>query len=385
MSCPGDNYVVPGANPCGGGGGGGGDVNSVSGGTGILISGTVADPIVNCTIIQTPRPTDIIFVSKSGNNVTADGSMTLPFLTIQAAINFRSSLPILNNVIIFILSSGTFSENLTINYGNTFINSWPSQNDFKTVVLAGSISVNVTQPSGLTGVEVGFQNIQTLTGTITTSNTVLTEYLLMMFSDCVFNSGFICNTQTTQQNLVEFIRCNFTNSLVLANTIQNNGCAMKVLRCDFDNSSSTYSSLDIGGIAGSLNLQFTTISMNSVNAYQPAIYYDNTGASTGNITANNIIRFRVDGLDTTVGKNKCCIQYKQTGTVVDAFVGGNQFICPGANYGAPSAMCIQRRGTGAVTITALGINGGCNGAGANPSSYTIDPSIIKTYTGALAA
>lgn len=47
MSCPGDNYPVPGANPCGGGGGG---VQSVGAGTpNVTITGTPSDPLINVT------------------------------------------------------------------------------------------------------------------------------------------------------------------------------------------------------------------------------------------------------------------------------------------------------------------------------------------------
>ncbi len=48
MSCPGDNYPVPGANPCGGGGGSG--VQSVGAGTpNVTITGTATNPLINVT------------------------------------------------------------------------------------------------------------------------------------------------------------------------------------------------------------------------------------------------------------------------------------------------------------------------------------------------
>jgi hypothetical protein len=74
MSCPGDNYVVPGANPCsgGGGGGGGGSVNSVSAGTNAFISGTSTDPIVNATGVVQTVSVDV------GSGLTITGSATNP-------------------------------------------------------------------------------------------------------------------------------------------------------------------------------------------------------------------------------------------------------------------------------------------------------------------
>jgi hypothetical protein len=48
MSCPGDNYIVPGANPCAGGGGGGGGVQSITAGTpNVTIGGTVSIPSIS--------------------------------------------------------------------------------------------------------------------------------------------------------------------------------------------------------------------------------------------------------------------------------------------------------------------------------------------------
>jgi hypothetical protein len=64
MSCPGANYIVPGADPCAGGGGGGG-VQSVAGGAGISITGDPTTiPIVNsqpiiCQFLKTSNQTQL--------------------------------------------------------------------------------------------------------------------------------------------------------------------------------------------------------------------------------------------------------------------------------------------------------------------------------------
>jgi hypothetical protein len=76
MSCPGDNYVVPGANPCAGGGGGGG-VQTVNGGTNISIAGTSINPIINSAPIMSQYfKTTNQNTTINATAVTFDGAQT---------------------------------------------------------------------------------------------------------------------------------------------------------------------------------------------------------------------------------------------------------------------------------------------------------------------
>jgi len=56
MSCPGDNYIVPGANPCdGGGGGGGGTVTAVTG-TNAAVATQTSPGVYNIDVVIPPTP-----------------------------------------------------------------------------------------------------------------------------------------------------------------------------------------------------------------------------------------------------------------------------------------------------------------------------------------
>jgi hypothetical protein len=370
MSCPGDNYIVPGANPCNGGGGGGGGVNSVSSGTGILITGPSTDPVVACTIIQTPRSSYIIYVSPNGNDTTADGSLTLPFLKIQAAINFRASISNLINVEIFILP-GTYPESLTITQGNTYLNANPSQyRNYKNVIISGTLVINVNDITSLNSVEVGIQNIQFLTANITTNSTNVNEPLYVLFTSCSISGYAVHNTNVNpalfSPNLVQYTDCWITNTTINP-VITNNGCLMKILRTEINNGNSLTTAIAIAGSLGVLDIQYSSVTNSSNSSISPCVTYTNTGASTGNITAYNIFRHKNVGVDT--GTNKCSIQYNQTGLVIDDFVGGNNFICPGA-----LTFSIQKKGTGDVTFTVLSGNYAIN---------VRDPAIGVTYLGGI--
>jgi hypothetical protein len=88
MSCPGDNYVVPGANPCNQGGKGGGGVNTISTGDGIFDTGTAADPILS-------TKSEVVLV---GN--TESVAIDLVTLTITNIIELTFSMAAKGDVII---------------------------------------------------------------------------------------------------------------------------------------------------------------------------------------------------------------------------------------------------------------------------------------------
>jgi len=85
MSCPGDNYVVPGANPCAGGGGGAG-VASLQGITG-AVNLTSTDSSVQFTVggqnLNISAPLFIGQYWRVGSEVLASGTDTITFTDAQ--------------------------------------------------------------------------------------------------------------------------------------------------------------------------------------------------------------------------------------------------------------------------------------------------------------
>ena len=110
------------------------------------------------------------FVSKSGNDITGNGSIEKPFLTISQAITASNSENNTSGIIIHI-SAGTYDENLTIIKPNTTLRGRVHGNN-KTTRINGSVIVNPRTSTG--GVFVNYYTFQHLS-IFSISNNVL-EY-----------------------------------------------------------------------------------------------------------------------------------------------------------------------------------------------------------------
>jgi len=192
MSCPGDNYVVPGANPCSGGGGGGGGIQSVVAGNAISVDNTdPANPIVavpkivrnirggtNITVDDTD-PEDPIINSTAnetqafGNNTVSVGVLTTVAATL-ATVGFTTSAisdVIVSATITVQTNSNTKYDNsfiLTINGANVssgyFIHSVDGVGHYETVCITGfraniAAGSNTLRLNGLTNAPNGTMTV----------------------------------------------------------------------------------------------------------------------------------------------------------------------------------------------------------------------------------
>jgi hypothetical protein len=369
MSCP--PSITPDFS-CGDGGGGG--VQTVSGGTNITITGTPTDPIINASAGLVLRPSFTIYVAPNGNNTTADGSLSLPFQTIQGALNFRNGLSNTTNIEIFI-QAGTYAENLTINTGNTYLyaNHSPYKN-FKTVIINGTVLVDITQPQNTGSCEVCFTNIQWPSSGITTGSST-NQGINIGFNNCSISGWFLHNQNFTQSCAVIYYDCYLQHTGTEA-LITSVGCNVQIFRCEMLHSNSTINPIiniqnGGGGGSGALNLQYTTIRSSTTSATaQPIIRYQNTSNSNqGNIMCYNTLNFSSQVVDT--GNNKCCVQYNQTGAIIVEMMAFNTFDCDGASYTGGQPYAIQKRGAGTVSISVFGGNYG------GQLAHKIDPAITR--------
>lgn len=365
----------------GGGGGGSGGVQSVGAGTNITVSGTLTNPVINSSG-STPRPSFTIYVSPSGDNATANGSLSLPFKTIQGAINYRNTLSNTQNIEIFIFA-GTYTENLTINYGNTYFytNSSPYK-DFKTVIINGTVNIDITNFTNQGSVEVCFTNLQWPSGSFTTGSTA-NQGLNIGFNNCSISSWFLHNQNFSQACGVSFYNCylQHTGTEALVTSV---GCNVIIYRCEMLHSNSTVNPIiniqnGGGGGSGALNLQYTFIRSTTTSATaQPIIRYQNTSASNqGNIMCYNTLNFSSQVVDT--GTNKCCVQYNQTGAIIVEMMAFNTFDCDGASYTGGQPYAVQKRGAGTVAISVFGGNYG------GQLAHRIDPAITRVSNMVLSA
>lgn len=135
----------------------------------------------------------VIYVTKGGNDSIADGSMTKPFLTITAAMNYiNTTYPVTlgsGQEIVVVIGPGTYSENITVNRFLTHFTGLEGKQ--KTTRINGQITVNSsTDYSGLYQNEVSFSNLfisNTNNSCITVSGTQPTS--LDIFDCVLYTSG----------------------------------------------------------------------------------------------------------------------------------------------------------------------------------------------------
>jgi hypothetical protein len=336
---------------------GGGGVSSIGAGTGITITGTPTNPIINSqgAIV---RPSFTIYVAPNGDDTTGDGSMGLPFQTPQAAINFRATLNLGLNVEIFCFPANYVGP-INVTTINTYFNTNPSQyRDQKNVIFSGIITIS---PSTTVGVpsEVGFQNIlffQSLSAT-----TTQTPPNYVFFTDCSFISCPISLNigSALLTTLFLFADCYITNNTATA-SITNTGGYLKVIRCEFITGSAANNAIINTGVGPRFDLQYCHF-LNTANStsLSPFVSYQNTGASTQNYIMYNTFQFINTATD--IAGNKGAIQYNHTGSVIEQNVTGNTFIYVGGTY------ALRKPGAGTVTITAYGGNFGTNAVNRDPS------------------
>jgi hypothetical protein len=116
--------------------------------------------------------TNEIYVSKGGNDSTADGSITKPFLTISAAINYlNTNYPVANNSgtqFVIVVGPGLYTESVNINRLLTHL--WAYEGKLKTTRISGTVTI--TSAVDYQGI---FQNVVSLNNLFidnTTNNAV---------------------------------------------------------------------------------------------------------------------------------------------------------------------------------------------------------------------
>jgi hypothetical protein len=353
-------------------GGGGGSVNSVNAGTGITITGTATDPIINA--IPDVKPINSIFVSPNGNDLTNTGGPTSPFLTIAKALDFRSTIATETTVEI-ILYAGTYNESVTVSITNTVITAFPSAYDTgnanpKQVTINGIVEVLTnTVTSGPSSVSLCNLNIF---GLLNTGSTVSQDFTFRM-SNCRMD-GLVTNTQSTNNSYTAiYSDCYFT-ILTDARLMFIEGVNVQMIRCEFSHFYTVFGSIiTIGsGISagGTMNMQYCRL-LSTSNATNPSplITYQNTFATSGDVYLHNTFAYLFNTPDT--GDNKCCIQFIQNASITVDMIAYNVFKCDGAIYSGAQPYAIQNRNIAGNTVTINSFGGNFGGQ----LAHTLDPTI----------
>jgi hypothetical protein len=353
-------------------GGGGGSVNSVNAGTGITVTGTLTDPIINA--IPDVKPINSIFVSPNGNDVTNTGGPTSPFLTIAKALDFRSNIATEITVEI-ILYAGTYNENVTVSITNTVITGFPSAYDTgnansKQVTINGAVEVLTNTLSGGPS-SVSLCNLN-IFGLLNTGSTVNQDFTFRM-SNCRMD-GLVTNTQSTNNTYTAiYSDCYFT-IIADARLMFIEGVNVQMIRCEFSHFYASFGSIiTIGsGISagGTMNMQYCRLlsTTTSPNPF-PLITYQNTIATSGDIYLHNTLAYLFDTPDSS--DNKCCIQFSQNASIIVDMIAYNVFKCDGATYTGGQPYAIQNRNIAGNTVTINSFGGNFGGQAAHKLDNTI--------------
>ena len=375
MSCAGNNYVVPGADPCNGGGGGvqsvingnagieittddgvvtvfNQGVNSFTAGTGITNTGTPKDLILSSTAGSIPRPTYTIFVSKAGNDDTADGSLNLPFSTIQAAVFFRNDLDltVICEIIIF---SGTYNETVTLSLGSTNLTGYTNSPLGITapVIITGDIIFNVPDSRTQNVCNIRFPDAQVTYDCTGNSR--------LYFRNCYIN-GFVLANSYNVGTSIYFDDCTlvYVGTEVMFAAV---GAYLYINRCSITHITTNNPTINVqnaSGFAGRLDMRQTYIvnATTSTTAF-PQVRYQTGSASTLNVITQCVFTWQSSNVD--IGTNKCCVQLANgAGLITFDLMTMNHFDCDGASYNTGGSPCvIQDRGTGTGS-TIISVFGG---------------------------
>lgn len=356
-----------------GGGGGGSGVQTITAGTNITITGTATNPTINA--ITGERPAYTIYVSPSGNDLSGNGSIQSPFLTIQKAIDYRQTQISENVIVEILIYSGIYSEDLTISMGNTILTGYSSvQYDTPQVFLNGSsvsssfISIDLTIGEGF--VLVGFSNItmneENIEKLITSGTLSNTGGYNLAFNNCNIRGSLNLTSSTySKATTVSLINCNIKSDNSSASLIHNSGCILTILQSQLDHTVANTVPvilMEANGIyQGVLNCQYSNIRSSTLfTSPFPIIKYNiSKSFSTTEQISYNTIYYTDSQPDT--GNNKCCIQYNLLADVyfIVMNMNYNSFICDGAN-----TYCVQTVGS----IGSLSINNLCNNYAANSAN-----------------
>ena len=115
----------------------------------VIVNGTISASFYgngsNLTDLPSASIDHVIFVTKGGNDSTGNGSITKPFLTVQAAIDHASSsYPNFGQAVQIEIAPGLYTENVTLTRHNTYIVSSLKKAEQRSVTIKGNFTINCT-------------------------------------------------------------------------------------------------------------------------------------------------------------------------------------------------------------------------------------------------
>ena len=166
----------------------------------------------------------LLYVDPNGNNSTANGSVALPFATIQAAHNYANTNITSTEFVVIHLNPNNYREDLTITRPLTHIIGH-SKGISKATRITGNVNINVTT-SSLGGAQdiINFENLAISQGSVTLAGT---------------------QSYTFQADEVYFVNSLSNGKNITCTNANTSGIRIELKECLFENQNSSEPSIDI--------------------------------------------------------------------------------------------------------------------------------------------
>jgi len=319
-----------------------------------LAPGTTTTDAVNYNQL-TFRDSTEFYVSGQGSDISGNGSILAPYLTIQKAITQAELISSASLICVINVASGHYTENLTFNKGYVVLNgSLQTQTGNEVCEITGSISIACVGANDVFNRQVTFQGFnitcgagQSITNTSTSSHTVAFQDCKVFVTNVFYissassadmrtyftnmeitstNAGNIATVITTNVGLVEFERVDLTVDgnaigLAVAGTSVLNRCSLStfentntavILKPLINITSSTTATHSLGNVAFAFTSAVAKTNSSALaiaSSINTAILMFNclfTLTGTANST-NNCVSYNGVGSPTIAGVNNTAL------------------------------------------------------------------------------
>jgi hypothetical protein len=334
-----------------------------------LAPGTITTDGVNYNQL-TFRDSTEFYVSAQGSDISGNGSILAPYLTIQKAITEAELISSITSICNINVASGNYTENLTFNKGYvTLSGTLQSQTGNEVCEITGSITINCAGANDVFNRQVAFQGFnitlgstQSITDTSTASHTV-------SFQDCKCfpNSVFFVSSSSApdMRLFITNVEVNQSNAAFTGSCITTNVGLVELERVDL-NMSGNAIGITIGGTSVLNRCSLSTLdNSNTAAILKPLLQINSTTTSThtlGNVAftfSSVVAKTNSDAIFINSGINTAIIMLNNVFTL-----GGTA---------SSTNFCVGYSGVGSPTI-----------AGVNNTSLSVNvllPQTVSVETG----
>lgn len=276
------------------------------------------------------RPSYDLYVAPNGSDLTGDGSVLNPYLTIGKALTVRAGISSAVEVSIQV-ASGTYTENITVDV-NTYIVGVPTGEARQPVNVVGVITLNGTSGTiGLSGLEI--------TGGIDITGSGATYTVFACNITAVTNQ---CLSQTA--GTVFVTECRMTGDTTGSSVFTATGGSTTLRDCIITTSTGAYCM----SASSSVTIRQCIVTSTSTSATAGSLLRCNGTSQNVEVT---FTKMNYTSTTTDTGGNKCCIQFANSSGTITAQVANCVLDCVGASTGGTNIQAIQKTGAGTVNLT----------------------------------